>query len=699
MSYWILPLLAAVANIVLAMTIWVSAARTHTARTFSFFSFVLALWNLNFFSLYFFDDYDTASLAAKWFRTGAAIVPAASLHLVVSIRDRVAKAWSTLVMASYAFAGLFVVANFTDLLVVALQPHPWGYYSVAGPAYSFYAVFVTVNLLLCLGILTFDYRFTPEPALRTQLRFWLLGASLVVPLGITNLLPAYNIHVYPMGNLGSAAFSAVVGYAIARHRLMDLDLVLSRGAAAAISAALVILPSMSALAVLHEYSYGALHPDVLLITTLVVIGASIAFPYLLSRIEPGLHASLFPEENRHRTSLLEFTRAVTRILDRDRLLHELATTLQVSLRTSRVCLVLRDPQGSSFAVAYALGDPVHTPPIPKSDPLIVTLEAHRTSMLRNEIPLHLDGATSMAALYASNDWELCVGLKVGERLLGFLALGPKDRTQTYSSQDLGLIEALANEAAIALENARLYAELKQSQAMIERADRSSALGVLAAGIAHEIRNPLVSIQTFFQLAPDRLHDEEFATTFLSTAANEVRRISSLIDELMSFARSPTASLGPVQLLDAVTGIETLLRPEAKRRRVTIAVAKSSQPTTVWGNEEQIRQVVLNLVLNALHATDPGGNIALTVRRAQVDEFRFGQIEIRDSGSGIPAEELERVFDPFFTTKAAGTGLGLAIVQRIVAEHQGRIAVRSEVGSGTTFTVDLPLHEWSPSGTR
>src|SRR6185503_8430772 len=128
---------------------------------------------------------------------------------------------------------------------------------------------------------------------------------------------------------------------------------------------------------------------------------------------------------------------------------------------------------------------------------------------------------------------------------------------------------LAAEASVALENARLYEELKRSQDIIRRADRSSALGTLAAGIAHEIRNPLVSIQTFFQLAPERLHDEEFFTSFLNMTANEVKRITNLINELLAFARSPSRALKPLNLNETVERVVTLLEPEARKHKLTI----------------------------------------------------------------------------------------------------------------------------------
>jgi signal transduction histidine kinase len=284
---------------------------------------------------------------------------------------------------------------------------------------------------------------------------------------------------------------------------------------------------------------------------------------------------------------------------------------------------------------------------------------------------------------------VCVPLTIGGKLIGFVSLGRKRDLDGFSTQDLVLLEAVAAEASIALENARLYQELKRSQDIIRRADRLSALGTLAAGIAHEVRNPLVSIQTFFQLAPERLHDEEFFTTFLSMTANEVKRISNLITELLSFARSPTRSLGAISVNEVAERVMTLLEPETRKHELTLTRALSADVPLVYADADQIKQVLINLVLNAIQATPPGGKIWVTSRAVQDQGSTFGRLEIRDDGRGIPEERLTDIFNPFFTTKDKGTGLGLTIAHRIVTEHGGFIRVESKEGRGSSFSVDLP----------
>jgi signal transduction histidine kinase len=191
-----------------------------------------------------------------------------------------------------------------------------------------------------------------------------------------------------------------------------------------------------------------------------------------------------------------------------------------------------------------------------------------------------------------------------------------------------------------------------------------------------------------------LHDEEFFTSFLGMTANEVKRISDLITELLSFARSSTPSLGAVNLNELVDRVATLLEPEARKHKLTLTRALSPNVPLVNADGDQIKQVLINLVLNAIQATEPGGVVSIATRAVDHQTGTFTQLEIQDTGVGIPPDRLDHIFDPFFTTKDRGTGLGLAIAHQIITEHGGSITVESRLGRGSSFYVNLPRYEMS-----
>jgi signal transduction histidine kinase len=266
------------------------------------------------------------------------------------------------------------------------------------------------------------------------------------------------------------------------------------------------------------------------------------------------------------------------------------------------------------------------------------------------------------------------------------------RVSIQREDEIGsLAKAFDHMAARLLQRER---ELKQSQDTLRRADRLSSLGLLTAGLAHEIRNPLVAIRTFTQLLPERYDDAEFREGFQGLALKEVDRICGLISDLLSFARPSKPNVAPEDMSDVVEGIARILESQAKEKGVEIVRDFSAGLPKVWIDREQMKQVFMNLILNAIQAMKGGGSIVVSTRlysRQQAGKTaQLVQVEIRDSGVGIPEDNLEHIFDPFFTNKDEGSGLGLSISHQIVQEHGGYITVESKLGSGTAFFVNLPV---------
>ncbi len=244
--------------------------------------------------------------------------------------------------------------------------------------------------------------------------------------------------------------------------------------------------------------------------------------------------------------------------------------------------------------------------------------------------------------------------------------------------------------------ARLREDLERCQHLLAQADRLSALGLLAASVAHEVRNPLVSVRTFAQLLPERLHDEEFRTSFRELALAEIDRISLLVNDLLAFARPVAPEVHETDLNDILGQICRLVDGEAKKRALDVRTSLDTTLPSVAIDEARVKQVFLNVVLNAIHACDAGGCVDLATREVVRDDVSYFQVEVCDSGCGIPAGDLGRIFDPFFTTKAGGSGLGLFIAQRIVREHGGFIEVASTPGEGAVFHVNFPMPTPVPS---
>jgi signal transduction histidine kinase len=334
--------------------------------------------------------------------------------------------------------------------------------------------------------------------------------------------------------------------------------------------------------------------------------------------------------------------------------------------------------------------------LPKDGPLIQLLQRRKDAIVKEElewIPVG-PGTPQTIEMMRKLGAEISLPIISKDRLIGVLSLGHKEDKTLYSNQDLELLSTLTNQAAIAIENARLYENLKQSQDTLRRADRLSSLGLLTAGLAHEIRNPLVAIRTFTQLLPERYNDAEFREGFQGLALKEVDRICGLINDLLSFARPSKPNVAPENVNDVVDNIARILEAQAKEKGMSISREFSDSLPKVWIDREQMKQVFMNLILNAIQAMKEGGSITLATRAVSRNgsepSGEFVQVEIRDTGMGIPEESLQHIFDPFFTSKDEGSGLGLAVSHQIVQEHGGFVTVESNLGKGTAFFVHVPV---------
>jgi signal transduction histidine kinase len=273
-----------------------------------------------------------------------------------------------------------------------------------------------------------------------------------------------------------------------------------------------------------------------------------------------------------------------------------------------------------------------------------------------------------------------------------------------------ILQIFAPQIAIAIENAKLYKnlqdkmeELKHSQALLSRSEKFSFLGNLAARLAHEIKNPLTAIGTFIQLLPHRYDDEEFRRDFYKVAMEETIRVNNLITELLDLVRPKESHFGYGDLHELINKMVLLVSPQSKAKNIEVKLAFDKRIGSVWMDPEKMKQVILNLLSNAIEFTPQAGRIEiLTRRRLREDERGVIIVEVRDNGIGIPSSDLNRVFEPYFTTKHksnmhSGTGLGLFISHQHIQDHGGTIEVSSSPNKGASFVVTLPEATPAQSG--
>jgi PAS domain S-box-containing protein len=237
-------------------------------------------------------------------------------------------------------------------------------------------------------------------------------------------------------------------------------------------------------------------------------------------------------------------------------------------------------------------------------------------------------------------------------------------------------------------------ERKEMERHIRRADKLATLGQLAAGIAHEIRNPLAGISGAVQILSDDTIEIDQRNEILDEILERIKVLNDAINDFLQFARPAPLQLSPTDINEVIQSIMFLINRQAEKQGVSIVEEYDNNLPIIMADSEQLQQVILNIAINALQAIEENPEEKLkSIRFNTFQDTNTGQIviEIADTGIGIPAEKLEHIFDPYFTTKSEGTGLGLSIAQRIMEEHHGSILVESETGKGTTFRISLMIN--------
>jgi signal transduction histidine kinase len=636
-----------------------------------------------------------AEAAAVWHRiayAGLIPLPAIGLHAVAEWSRSVRRAW---VYGAYGISAGFLGLLPTPLLLHGEAQFFWGVSPRAGVCHPLFVVYaVTLNVIVI-------HRLLVSIDLQGQdRRIPGVVCGLVVFNAIwLDVMPSYGYELYPGGVLAAGAAVLVTSYAVIQRDAPGLSprLWSANAPAYAQALSLLLLFYLIILAIVWYFT------DVLSYEmAATLLASSTLFAGLLAGIQKQMEAmvskALFKEKQQGYQTLTEFSRAMVSILDLPTLTQTILGTLQRVLRIHHLSLFLLDGERGLYVLAGASGpvsEDVKALRLSASHDLPYSLRCSQAIVVKTDLslrPQKLPEAVHQGLELLGA--EICLPLVNKDRLIGFINLGPRTGGHGYSDGELHLLSTLAHNAAVALDNAMLYTDLKRSQILVRRTDRLRSLETIAGGFAHEIRNPLTSIKTFVQLTPGRMHDEDFINRFGQVVMEDVYRIERLIHEILDYARYHEPRFLPEDLNEVVASCLYFIEVKASSKLVTIERELEPNLPPVMLDRQQIKQVLLNLFLNAMDAMEEsGGRLTVKTRRLQKTEQAWLQIEISDTGVGIAPGNLEHIFDPFYTTKhesgeREGTGLGLAIVHQIIQEHQGFIEVDSAPGAGTAFYVNL-----------
>ena len=693
-------LLAALLILAIGTSVLLRSRRDRMFNSFALFTFTVSAWHLCTFI-----DAATESPVMRWLSLwAAATIPPTAIRFFRAFLaqpsiggpkrgPRVTLAWTLLAYAVLVYSA------------VAPPIHESTYFLVP------FGVYVFGGLYRCVWDMWMMYRATTKRVERTRVGYLALGGFVATTLTLTDVLPRFGVAWPAVGNVLGILYLYFLSQTMFRNRLIDVNELLGK---MAVLGTLVVL--LWAVYGFLLYWIGGGQKGLYLLNALVAsFVILILFEPVRNWLENGINRWLLRQRTELRGKIDAVRRELPGVVDVTDMVQRITTALEESRRVTNAAVYLLDADGAGFDRVGAIGE---------TGPERLDANAERAlldrvrggyldrDMLTREIDeLREDGddpkRASLLALRTRLD-ELSSDVifplfgsaetEQGPWLLGLFCLRD-DRTESaFDADDIDSFRQLAVGAARVIESSQAYERVKER-------DRLAPLGEMAAGLAHEIRNPLGAIKGAAQLliTGDGKPVGSAADTreFLDIIVEEANRLNNVVTRFLDYARAERPGregADKVDLNQVVRKTEQLLRQE-NLKNVELRVRLDDQLPMIAGDPESLMQVFLNLGQNALQAMPDGGTLEILStrrRRSRLGYGQFAEVRFRDTGVGIPRDRLKKLFIPFYTTKQKGTGLGLAISHRIINQHGGTIEVRSTIGQGSTFSVFLPAAEPVPA---
>jgi signal transduction histidine kinase len=557
---------------------------------------------------------------------------------------------------------------------------------------------------------------------KVQVSYVLLGLSLAAfPALFINLVLSQiitlSLTISRLGIYGILLFGGLTTYAIVTYRLMDINVVITRGTIFGVVYVFVLGIPLAVWFWGRTYLFDKIGVNWGLVPVgMALILASLG-PAIYGFIRRKTEAALFKQRQRYQENLIALAKQMTLTKDLRQLLVLIIRRVTKEIGISHARIYLLDRKANQYVreVHYGkerrrqFGDSLS-----QDAPLIQMLYRSRDigPLLGEEVISHFETSEpehleEVKAQLRSMGTAILLPAFIGEELVAFLALGTKRSKQIYTPDDLNMFRILSGQAALAIENAQFYQELKEAQATMLQAAKLSSIGELATGFAHQIDNPLGIISAGCQLCVMDIKDwlrrenlpEEDRKVLekmedrMGKVIETAHRGADLVERIRGYAKPADKDFEPTDLNSVMEDALVLAQYQISQGGVNVTKDIPHDLPRIKGIGVQLEQAFLNMIINACEAmAGKKGELAISARVGQENPDKV-EITISDNGRGIPKENLRKLFDLFFTSKGSqGTGMGLSLAYRIIKDHGGNIAVESEVGKGTRFTVSLPVLE-------
>ena len=684
--------------LLLAFAVVLRGRTNRLNQQFGVFAVSIAAWSAGYFLWQISQDPERALFFTRVLMIGAYFLPVTHFHFVAQLCGAVRRRW---VFVGYTLACGFTALGFSPLMVSHVeQAMDFPFWPIAGDLFIVYLAYFGVYLIHAWYLLV-KHLWLAADARASQFRYILVASTIGFTGGATNFPLWYHLTVPPVGNGLILLYLVMMAHAVSRYHLplVTYDFVkagvyLAMGATLAIFYVLVVVVIRILLGT-GSVTGGML--DYFLLALLVSVFFLWSVPHLRQQAERILEQVYLRRAQGQRGQLKELARRICSLSDEQEVFVTATREIAGAMGVAQAAMFFRGEFDNTFNQRAELGwgqAGYVARTLGGQAPLIRFFQERQVPLVfdGSEVEWEAEVGAPLSTLQEGMPFEAAFPVFSEDQLFGVLVLGRRRDGRRYTEIDFSLLEAICLQIAITIRARQLERQANQTEKLI-------SLGTLAAGLAHELRNPLVSIQTFSALLKERGADADFQHEFGAVMQRDVGRIASIVENVAAFAENSSVPFGPVKIREVVGGVVEIVRPELTRTGVQLQIDEPVGMPSVSGNYSQLLQVFLNLVQNAIHAMEgrPDSRIVVRLRlRTHNPPRPLLYITVTDNGPGIDPALLPRVFEPFMTTKSTGDqrsrrgmGLGLAIVRRIIQYHQGAVDVTSELGTGTTFHIYLP----------
>ena len=643
------------------------------------------------------------------------------LHFFYIYLDIRKRTWA--VPAAYACA--FVLMGFTQspLFLGTIEQYYFGYFPRGGPIYSLFSA-VSILIIGYVAFLMFQSIKAERNIVRkNKLKYMLAGFGLLGLLNAGNFLPLSGFSVYPPGNFSFIPL-VIFGFGLFKHDLLDSGLLIRKGVVYSLLTS--FLTCLYALIVIGtEYllsGYGFSGSIYSALVFFLIVAA--VFGPVNHAVRKAVDAVLNKDNYDYRQTLKNVGRMITAVLDLEQIVDQIIGSLKESMKIDNACLFLRTAAGEGFEITTASTSPNHFTPrfFPDDTALVQMLKRNLKTVLRSSPAAgNNDEFKKMNQDMDRLNAVMVIPLNFRGHLKGFLSLGEKSSGESYSIEDIDLLETLAVQGALAVQNALTHekikslnrdlekivevrtAELKnallekeKTQDQLIRSESLASIGQLVAGTAHELNNPLASAASILQSSIEDIQDsgqqalsETDFINDLAFARKQIERAADIVKCLLDLSRQTQTFTESVDVNSVIKDALKILYNQHKQNNIEIIESYHGNLPAIRGNFSNLGQVMVNILQNAIHAVKEGGKINISTRYDA--DAGHVIIECADNGPGIPEALRWDIFKPFFTTKPVGqgTGLGLYICHQIIEKHKGKLILSDSHGHGAKFVVRLP----------